>query len=351
MACKQGRYLIAYLDLTLPAKRRERLEQHLQTCAECQEELARLQRLDHLLANVDKAVAPRDLAPAVLLRARRELGSDRPVHRRAWTATFAAAAMCMGLLLLMWQTRSVSLAPVAPPVIATQPVLPSAERSPVTPTVASPVAAAPRVVEVLPSRDLAVTSPTPARRAAWPRTSAHRSIEPAFKVATSEALADATAARALTAARSYASSGDNDLTIAALENVAAAYPKSTHAANALLAAADLERQRGNMAEADATYRHVLDLPAHSRMSEALAHKALADMRRQNVGDDELAMFHYTQAAKALRAEAAAPRSPARHEALAALNDIEKTVNQPKKTALAENPERLNDDMSLLAELL
>jgi hypothetical protein len=153
---------------------------------------------------------------------------------------------------------------------------------------------------------------------------------PVTETAPAAVAMDRVAAAALKEAKVHAS-GDPDLTVAALENVALAYPKSQQAAQALLSAADLERQRGNVGEADVAYRRVLSLPSGTRLTQALAHKALGDLRRESVGDDEVALYHYRQAARALRAEAGTKSRPDGH-ALVVLADIEKTLGQHHRAA-------------------
>lgn len=131
--------------------------------------------------------------------------------------------------------------------------------------------------------------------------------------------AEKRAVAALNAVRRHARESDPDLMVAALENVALAYPGTTPAAQALLAAGDVQRQRGNLAEADANYRRLLGMKSASRMPRALAHKALADLRSESVGDDEVTRYHYQEAARVLRAEARTGAS--RHQALLAMADI------------------------------
>ncbi|MGE5532102.1 MAG: hypothetical protein ACM3VW_08315, partial [Bacteroidota bacterium] len=100
---------------------------------------------------------------------------------------------------------------------------------------------------------------------------------------------------------------------------------------ALLAAGSLERRCGNLTDADVTYRRVLTLPAQTALSQGLAHKALADMRRESVGDDEVALYHYQQAARALRRETSGHSGP-RTQALVVLADVERQMGQRDRAA-------------------
>jgi len=139
------------------------------------------------------------------------------------------------------------------------------------------------------------------------------------------AQADAKVGRDYVRALLYASSGDTDLQVAALENVAAAYPRSSQAAKALLTAGNVQRNRGNLGEADSAYRRVLTLPSSTRLPRGLAHKALGDMRREQVGEDEVVLYHYTQAARELKAETKQPRSDTKAKAFMALAEVEQSM--------------------------
>jgi tetratricopeptide (TPR) repeat protein len=148
------------------------------------------------------------------------------------------------------------------------------------------------------------------------------------------ALTDRAAAQALRDATLYADSGDAELQVAALENVALTYPDSQEAGRAMLAAADLHRNLGHEGEADAGYRQVLTLSSSRRMTRALAHKALGDMRRETVGADELAAYHYAQAEKALREEARESPVSGRAQALVHLGEIRDAVGESEAAATA-----------------
>lgn len=95
-------HLSAYLDRELPPEQEAVVRAHVESCAACQEELARLVHLKRLLAALPERAAP-DLWPPI----RRAL-ADRQVRRPAWwtvwrerpAVAFAAAAAVVLLLLL-----------------------------------------------------------------------------------------------------------------------------------------------------------------------------------------------------------------------------------------------------------
>lgn len=88
---------------------RERIEGHLRGCGRCREELARLRRLEELLAADAYPPVPVGFAARVVARARREVPSDAAVAvprtagwriaQRMRMAAGAAAALAGGLLL------------------------------------------------------------------------------------------------------------------------------------------------------------------------------------------------------------------------------------------------------------
>ncbi|MEN6547527.1 MAG: anti-sigma factor [Armatimonadia bacterium] len=350
MACPSGQRLSAYLDGTLPARQRERLERHLQTCLNCRRELAQLQRLQALLHDSPTAYVPPDLVALTMDQARRRV--NLPVRQRVPAPVWAAACAVVAVLAfsISLQMRQPgqsgpvevtdvarSLAPAsALPVMAALPAMSREARSlpPVMehePVFFSPARPALRVA----SRPVAATP---------------------VRLRGKTVASDRIAARALFAARRHADDGDPDLTIAALENVAQAYPRSPEAAEALLTAADIERSRGNVSEADVVYRRVLSLPAQEALPQALAHKGLADLRRAGSGDDEVVRFHYAQARRALRQESAQAGSPVKTRALVVLADIEKTTGR-RDEAVADYATAVNaapaaaDVETALAEVL
>jgi hypothetical protein len=313
-----------------------RLEQHLSGCSACRRELAELSSLEHLLADLAPVAPPPSLVTETLLRARHEL---RPVsrRRRIWAPAMTMASAAAVLLVFVGQFALRAPAPlvasgpamlaatdvVAPvQVLAPHPTLPVVTRP--------PVAVEKRIMrQARPAR--VATRVMPARTAI------------PIPAKTPSVLMDVAAASAYQEAASLAKS-DPDLTVVALENVALTYPKSKQATQALLAAAELERQRGHLGEADRTYRRVLALPSGSRLTQALAHKALGDMRRESVGDDELATYHYTQAARSLRAETEARQPRVRTQALVVLADVEKSLGQ-RDRAVADYAAAANSGLS------
>ncbi|MGE5531562.1 MAG: anti-sigma factor family protein, partial [Bacteroidota bacterium] len=58
MACSEGRQLAAYLDAGLSLPDRARLEEHLAHCSCCRQELAELEQLEGLLAELSPLPAP-----------------------------------------------------------------------------------------------------------------------------------------------------------------------------------------------------------------------------------------------------------------------------------------------------
>jgi tetratricopeptide (TPR) repeat protein len=132
----------------------------------------------------------------------------------------------------------------------------------------------------------------------------------------------------------YASAGDVELHRVALENVALAHPDSPQAATALLAAADLHATQGEVREADAAYRQVTALRHAPAMSQALAYKALGDLRRETVGDDELAAHHYRMAAQVLRSAASSGAANDQLRMLTALGQVQETLGEVDNAASA-----------------
>lgn len=347
MACPSGQRLSAYLDGSLSARQRDRLERHLQDCLSCRRELARLERLQALLHETPSAYVPPDLVALTMAQARRRV--NLPARQRVPAPVWAAACAVVAVLALSMslQTRQpgqpvpVEMAEVARALAPTSalPVMAA------LPAVSHDARSLPPVVErepvfLAPARQTRVTS--------RPVVAARPRVKPA--------LPDRVAANALSSARRHAADGDPDLTVAALQNVAQAYPRSPEAAEALLSAADIERSRGNVGEADVVYRRVLSLPSQEALPRALAHKGLADLRRAGSGDDDVVRFHYAQARRALRQESEQGNSPTRTRALVVLADIEKTTGR-RDQAVADYAAAVNaapaaaDVETTLAEVL
>lgn len=350
MACQSGQKLSAYLDGALPLRQRERVERHLQSCLNCRRELAQLQRLQALLRETPANYTPPDLVALTMDQARRRL--NLPVRQRVPAPVWAAACAVVMVLAFSISIQSRHPEQSAPLKVA------EVART-IAPASTLPVMAALPVFEHTsqPARPVMIrTAPVimaPVRQThAQPRPVAAVAARPRVKTVVS----DRVAARALAEARHHAETGDADLTVAALENVAQAYPRSPQAAEALLAAADLQRARGNAAEADVAYRRVLSLPAQGALPRALAHKGLADMRRAGSGDDEVVRFHYAQARRALRQESAQAGSPSKTRALVVLADIEKNTGR-RNEAVADYATAVNtapasaDVETTLAEVL
>lgn len=319
MACSESRRLQAYLEADLSLPERARLDEHLTHCGFCRQELADLQQLESLLAELAPAAPPTDFTAAAMLRARHEL--RRPARTPAtWAAALTAASAAAAVFMFLLQFGSYQ-----------QPMVASAPHAVVADVAASGHPTAIHHASLMMRQTpLRMTSLPAARRhvvAAFPS----RRHEPSFAAAYSPAPvappAEQAAAMAYGEATRHAS-GDPDLTVAALENVAVAYPSTRQAPKALLAAANLERRRGNLAEADTAYRRVLALSPQPTLTQALAHQALGDLRRQSVGDDEVALYHYTQAARALRA----PATRRDRQALVVLADVERETGQRGRAA-------------------
>ncbi|MGH7314821.1 MAG: anti-sigma factor family protein, partial [Candidatus Rokuibacteriota bacterium] len=76
-------WLSAYLDEALAPADRRRIEAHLETCAECRQELAGLRQTVALLRRVEPARAPVGFVDRVVAAAR-----PRPWYRRVVDAVF-----------------------------------------------------------------------------------------------------------------------------------------------------------------------------------------------------------------------------------------------------------------------
>ena len=70
MNCRQAlRHLPGYLDGAIRSQAHIRLSEHLDSCADCREQLQRFRRLTVCLANVQPVAAPADLATRIRVRA------------------------------------------------------------------------------------------------------------------------------------------------------------------------------------------------------------------------------------------------------------------------------------------
>lgn len=325
MGCSHARQLHAYLEAELTLPQRAALELHLRQCGSCRAELAELERFERLLGELAPVAPPPALVAETMLRARRELQPrPRPVY--AWAAGLTAVTAAAACLMVVAQ---LGLLQPAPDTSAPAVRVARAEVAPAT----VPALALRRVAAAPVTRTAAVPLTHQAHRDFSPKSTL-ATLSPSAKTIVKTQAPPATETIALAAYREAAghAGGDPDMTVAALENVALAYPQSRQAAKALLAAGGLARRRGNFAEADVVYRRVLALPAQSTLSQALAHKALADLRRESVGDDEVALYHYQQAARALRSETGGRERRPTAQSLVVLADIEKNMGQHQRAA-------------------
>lgn len=349
MRCESNDNLSRYVAGELPPRQRLRVETHLSQCASCRAEVAALRRLEGLLEAIPTVAPPAELPRQALARAQVALGHrgrsplrpDRLVT--SWGSVLAGAvAVC----LLVWYTTVVPgrdpLLP-APTVyagpggsaVATAPAEPAPR-----PTVRPPAA---RVVQD--AALAAVQASGAGRRAAkvavLPRREMDGVRRPGAAAQSRGASAPAgsgvlspDAAAALRHATMYAIEGDAAVHLAALENVAVAYPDAPEAAKALLTAAELHASQGDAQAADGAYRQVTALRSAPVMAQALAYKALGDLRRQSVGDDELAAHNYRMAANVLRGAAAHGPEADRATALVALGDVQQTLGDSDGAASA-----------------
>lgn len=312
MACSEARQLQAYVDADLSLPERARLDEHLGRCGGCRQELAELQQLESLLAELSPTAPPSGFTAQTLLRARQELRRPRQ-PAATWAAAMTVASAAAAIFMFILHAGPIQQSPPLP-----TPVAAMADTAPARPQVIHHsmlvTSAATPLIPTPSPRRIAISRSEP-RRTAVSQPRSHPSAVAALPTEKAAAAAYSQATRD--------ANGDPDLTVAALENVAATYPRSRQAAKALLAAGSFERRRGNLAEADGAYRRVLALSSQSTLTQALAHQALGDLRRQSVGDDEVALYHYTQAARALRAQGASRDG----QALVVLADVEKATGQ------------------------
>lgn len=326
MGCSHARQLQGYLEAGLTLPQRAALEAHLRQCGQCRTELAALERFERLLGELSPVAPPSTLVSETMLRARRELQPHaRPVY--AWAAGLTAVVAAAACLLVVAQLGLLQPPPeaaYAPARVAHTEVAPAT----VPALVLHPVVARPagRAIAMVPITRRTLREASPKATLASLRLSAKTAVK-----AQAPPAAETVALAAYREASGHAG-GDPDLTVVALENVALAYPETRQAAKALLAAGGLARRRGNLAEADVVYRRVLALPAQSTLSQALAHKALAELRRESVGDDEVARYHYQQAVRALRSETAGREPRPTAQSLVVLADIEKNMGQHQRAA-------------------
>lgn len=316
MRCRFGRQLPAYLAHELPLQQRELLERHLAQCPRCAHELEGLARVERLLAELAPAPVPEHLAATTLHRLRTYPSAPTLLFRHAPSlaaAVAAAACLLMALHVMLPQTG-----PGESPLHA---VAPAEIASPVAMAIVPAVRAEARRRDEAASAVRVTSRPAPRRTVRTPARTRKALVRASVAPVPASTRADAEerAVAALNAVRRHARESDPDLMVAALENVALAYPGTTPAVQALLTAGDVQRQRGNLAEADANYRRLLGMKSAGRMPRALAHKALADLRSESVGDDEVTRYHYQEAARVLRGEARTGAS--RRQALLAMADI------------------------------
>ncbi len=120
MRCDRVREkLNAICDGELPVHLREDIENHLQDCLACRQELARLQKLADLLSDAFVPPLPEGFAGRVLFRARQRVAAARsaapipwnPLQWWAWSpvgkGVAAAAVLAVGLAagaVMGWQT-------------------------------------------------------------------------------------------------------------------------------------------------------------------------------------------------------------------------------------------------------
>jgi predicted negative regulator of RcsB-dependent stress response len=309
--------LRAYRDGELPLPQHEQLQRHLAQCPQCADELKGLDRVERLLADLSPVAAPDHLAAATLRRLRPRPSAPAFITRHATGLTGAvAAAACLLLAVQAFVPHAVGPEPTPLPRVAVVEATAPAALAILPATL--PVAKAPSLATAMPGRSVPVA---PVRRRARVAQSLTKAAVKTRAVAAAPApsAAEAGAAAALNAVRRRVRDSDPDLMVAALENVALAYPGTHPAAQALLTAGDLQRRRGNLAEADANYRPLLGMKSADRMPQALAHKALADLRAESVGDDAVTRYHYQEAARVLQSEARAGAGGP--QALLAMADI------------------------------
>lgn len=376
MHCKWTRRLSAYLADDLSAKKQASVEAHLAECEVCRRELAELRRLNNLLHSMPPPEPPPGFAADTLRLMAQEFTPApvrvRPAFSLRPVLAAAAGVACLLAIVLVWNTSSPTVDTLPSPAVSHHAPAPSF--APAESNESATVVSPPSTVS-----EAAAAEPLPPRRfgevAARPRPSAspaaatvrapQASAEAATEPQAEETAPDITTpdyaavSRELAHTVLYAGSGDVDLQLAALENVATAHPDTPHAARALMTVGDTQRRRGRMADADGAYHKALKLPGSNSLVRAQAHKSLADLRRENVGDDEIVAYHYAQAMQELREKTQNIPEEERLAALLALGETARSAGH-RDEALANYVEASQiavakgngaDVMKQLAEIL
>lgn len=351
MRCESSESLLRYMAGELTRRQRARVEAHLSVCAACRAEVEALRRVDTLVRALPTAAPPPDLTRQTLARAQRALGERKrrvvPSERllTPWGAMVAGTA---ALCLLLWYAASLNGREAAPPRggqrtepirVATAPpaVAPAARLAPAS-TVASgvlqarPVGRAAATARRRPAvRAVASVPKAPAPPVAGAANAADSSGSSAV-VGSEKKTAEAVAA--LCRATMYASEGDDTVRLLALENVAVAHAGAPEAADALLTAARLRAAQGDTTAADAAYRQVTAWPSAPALAQAQAYRALGDLRRQSVGEDELAAYNYRRAAELLRGVVAQSPEEKQATTLIALGEVQQALGDTEGAASA-----------------
>jgi len=103
-SCENQRLLSAYHDGELSAPLAAEMENHLQQCPACRQELRRLRAMSALLASAIDAQAP----PEAMARWKRSVqpARDRSVLRMTEMLSAAAAAILLVCSMMLWQQQS-----------------------------------------------------------------------------------------------------------------------------------------------------------------------------------------------------------------------------------------------------
>lgn len=352
MRCESSESLSRYIAGELTRRQRARVEAHLSVCAACRAEVEALRRVDTLVRALPTAAPPADLTRQTLARAQMALGQRKrrvvPSDRllTPWGAMVAGtAALCF----LVWYAASLSgreaalpsggqrseqsrVATAAPPAVA-----PAARLSPAS-------AVASRVLQAWPvKREAAGARGRPAvgavalvPKAPAPPVAraADAADSPGSMAVVGSEKKTAEAATALCRATMFASEGDDTVRLLALENVAVAHAGAPEAADALLTAAQLRAAQGDTTAADAAYRQVTAWPSAPALAQAQAYRALGDLRRQSVGEDELAAYNYRRAAELLRGVVAQSPEDGQATTLIALGEVQQALGDTEGAASA-----------------
>ncbi|NPV46608.1 MAG: hypothetical protein HPY69_06605 [Armatimonadetes bacterium] len=352
MRCESSDNLSRYIAGELTRRQRARVEAHLSVCAACRAEMEALRRLDTLLRAVPTATPPADLARQTLSRARVALGRrERRVLQpgRLLTSWGTMAASAVALCLVVWYAASLPGREGAPPPAVgptEQGLIARAASSPAVPGTrpsrepAAPVLRAMQrpqagreTAEALgrhAARAMALVPNAPSPQMSRPPAAASSDSIPTGDRGTS----GQEAAIALCRATMHANEGDDTVRLLALENVAVAHAGAPEAADALLTAARLRAAQGDTAAADAAYRQVTAWPSAPVLAQAQAYRALGDLRRQSVGQDELAAYNYRRAAELLRGAVAQSPEAERATALIALGEVQQSLGDTEGAASA-----------------